>query len=188
MIRRVKYTCSRKIPEWLYAIQSGYLADSWEEEPLTGKEEGPDPARRHSDEGADDPGFQSDRTDRPTPISRGGSLDFRGLSAGFRVDILDRADEVVVVAELPGAEEGTINIRLLNPHTLRITARRVGPAGAKYYIQERNDGTLSRLIQLPASVTGEASRTNFKNGVLEVRLKKIAVSGQGPGGREIPIE
>lgn len=93
-----------------------------------------------------------------------------------------------MVAELPGAEEDTINIRLLNPHTLRITARRVGPVGAKYYIQERNDGTLSRLIRLPASVTGEASRTSFKNGVLEVRLKKIAVSGQGPGGREIPIE
>lgn len=125
------------------------------------------------------------------PLTRGSSRDFRGLSADFRVDILDHGEEVIVVAELPGAEEDAIQIRLLNPQTLRITARQTGAAEEgveEYYFRERGSGILSRLIRLPASVTGEGAKTSFKNGVLEVRLKKIGISGPGAGGKEIPIE
>ncbi len=168
-------------------IRCGYLTAGGEK-PVTGKKDNPGPARRRPDETENDQGFQPDRANRLPPISRGEGFDFRGLSADFRVDILDRVDEVIVVAELPGAEEDAINLRLLNPQTLRITARRAGPAGEGYYIQERGGGTLSRLVRLPASVTGEASRTRFKNGVLEVRLKKITISGPGSGEKEIPIE
>jgi len=157
---------------------------------LTGEKEGPGPTRRRPDETEDDQGrtVRDVETDRLPPISRGSDRDFRGLSADFRVDILDHGDQVIVVAELPGAEEDAINIRLLNPQTLRITAKRTGPAGEGYYIQERGGGTLSRLIRLPASVTGEAAKTSFRNGVLEVRLKKMKIGGPGPGGKEIPIE
>ncbi len=107
--------------------------------------------------------------------------DYSILSAGFRVDILDRGDRAIVIAELPGADEETIAIRLPNPQTLRITARRAGPAG-----EGAGDGTLSRLIRLPASVTAEGAATGYRNGVLEVSLKKVE-GGSGPGGREIPI-
>ncbi|WP_054847292.1 Hsp20 family protein [Methanoculleus chikugoensis] len=113
-----------------------------------------------------------------------------GLSAEFRVDILEHGDEVIVVAELPGAEKDEIRINLLNPQILRITARRAGPVeeepGGKYYVHERGDGTLSRMIRLPASVVEEGAGTRFKNGVLEIRLKKMR-RRSGPGGKKIPI-
>ena len=115
------------------------------------------------------------------------SRDFPGNSAEFRVDILEHGDEVIVVAELPGVELGDIRINLLNPQTLRITARRAEPAEEEYYIHERGDGTLSRTIYLPASVVGGGARTGFKNGVLEVRLKKMGRAPE-PNGRMIPIE
>ena len=117
-----------------------------------------------------------------------GSRDSLSFSTDFRVDILDHDDEVIVVAELPGAEEDAIRINLLNPQTLRVTARRAGPVeeGRGYSIHERGNDILSRLIRLPASVTGEGAGTRLKNGVLEVRLKKMR-TGSGPGGKEIPI-
>lgn len=155
---------------------------------MTEEKGGADPARRRTDETVDNQGHHPDRTGDPPPITRGGGLDFRGLSADFRVDILDHVDEVIVVAELPGAEEETISIRLLSPQTLRITARRAGPGRESYHIQERGAGILSRLIRLPASVTSDSSKTSFKNGVLEVRLKKTTPSDLKSGGKEIPIE
>ncbi|MCK9276647.1 MAG: Hsp20/alpha crystallin family protein [Methanoculleus sp.] len=164
---------------------------------MTGGEDDPlGTGRRDIDETTDNREARFNRTNRSgeagglPAISRGSNRDFRSLSADFRVDILDHGDEVIVVAELPGAEEGTIEIRLLNPQTLRITARRTGPVEegpGGYYIHERGNGTLSRLIRLPASVTGEGAGTRFKNGVLEVRLKKMRTRS-GPGGKEITIE
>ena len=151
---------------------------------MTGKKEDPDPARRQPDEAADDQGG----IDRLPPAPRRSDRDFRGHSTDFRVDILDHGDQVIVVAELPGADESAINIRLLNPQTLRITAKRAGPVAEGYYVQERGGSTLSRLIRLPASVTGEAAKTGYRNGVLEVRLTKVPINHPGPGGKEIPIE
>lgn len=161
---------------------------------MTGRDDDPfGPWRRESDETAEHQEYRSGRTARSgeggglPPVSRGGSQDFPDLSADFRVDILDHGDEVIVVAELPGAEEGAIRINLLNPQNLRITARRALPVEEEYYIHERGNGILSRLIRLPASVTGEGAGTRFKNGVLEVRLKKMRTRA-GPGGKKIPIE
>lgn len=151
---------------------------------MTGREDEPSSSgRRSADERA------SDQETGNAPIARGGIREFPGLTADFRVDILDHRDQVIVVAELPGAEKDTIAITLLNPQTLRITARRAGPVEegpGGYSILERGNGTLSRLIRLPASVVSEGAKTSFRNGVLEVRLTKMR-SRPEAGGREIPI-
>ncbi|KLK88296.1 heat-shock protein Hsp20 [Methanoculleus sediminis] len=157
---------------------------------MTGREDDPaGPGRRQDRDQRAGNREAGERGGLP-PVSRGGSRDFPGLTADFRVDILDHGDEVIVVAELPGAEEDEIRINLLNPQTLRITARRAGPVEEgpeTYYIHERGDGTLSRMIRLPASVVEEGAGAGFKNGVLEVRLKKMGAPS-GPGGKKIPIE
>ncbi len=158
---------------------------------MTGREDDlRDPGRPGPDERANDRELRDAPTGRLPPISRGSSRDFPGLTADFRVDILDHEDEVIVVAELPGAEKDAIAITLLNPQTLRITARRSVPVEeepGRYSIHERGSGILSRLIRMPASTIGEGAKTSFKNGILEVRLKKMRARA-GPGGREIPIE
>ena len=161
---------------------------------MTGREDDPPgPGRGEIDETTRESRFdgpaRSEEASGSPPVSREGSHDFPGLSADFRVDILDHRDEVIVVAELPGAEGDAIRISLLNAQTLRITARRAGPVEEEpgaYFIHERGNGIMSRLIRLPASVTGEGAGTRFKNGVLEVRLKKVKTES-GSEGKEIPI-
>lgn len=154
---------------------------------MTGRDDKPPgTGRRERDETTQDRNpelnnIARSREDDELPVtSRGNSRDFSGHSAGFRADILNHGDQVIVVAELPGIDEETIAIRLLNPQTLRITAKRATPT------DERGNSTLSRLIRLPASVIAEGAVTGYRNGVLEVRLKKVE-GGSGSGGKEIPI-
>ena len=128
-VRRIKYISSREIPVGDRPQPSGGLPGC-KEVPMTRREDDPfGPERRGFEEAKDDiesrfdEFFRNVETGRLPPLSRRSSRDFRGLSADFRVDILDHDDEVIVVAELPGAEEDAIRIRLLNAQTLRITAR-----------------------------------------------------------------
>jgi HSP20 family protein len=41
-----------------------------------------------------------------------------------------------------------------------------------YYVRERVSGSMRRIVWLPAEVMEENARAGFKNGVLEVILKK----------------
>jgi len=106
--------------------------------------------------------------------------------AGAMVDVREDETEVMVVADLPGVEREKIAVRLLDPRTLRITARREEAAEteqAGYFVRERRVGTISRTATLPVDVEGEGARATFKNGVLEVRLKKVVQEV----GKEIPL-
>ncbi|WP_292519608.1 Hsp20 family protein [Methanoculleus sp.] len=106
--------------------------------------------------------------------------------AGTMIDVVEHEDDVVVVADLPGVEREWITVRLLDPRTLRISARREEAREeeqAGYHMRERRIGAISRTVSLPTDVREEEARATFKNGVLEVRLKKVAEAR----GREIPV-
>ncbi len=192
-VQKIKCAGRREIAGW----PASQPSDGQETGTMTGSEDEPSgTGRREPDETTEnrDPGFdnaaRSREAGRLPTTSRGNSRDFPGLPADFRVDILDHGDRVIVVAELPGVDEETITIRLLNPQTLRITAKRAVPIEEEpggHFTRERGTGILSRLIRLPASVIAEGAVTGYKNGVLEVRLQKMK-GGTGPGGKEIPIE
>jgi HSP20 family protein len=99
----------------------------------------------------------------------------------FHVDVKEHADEVIVVADLPGAEKGDITISLIDPRTLYISSRREEEKEQKeegYYLHERMRGSMERTIALPTDVTDEEARANFNNGVLEVRLRKKMISAE----------
>ncbi len=105
---------------------------------------------------------------------------------GAVVDVLEHDTDVVVVADLPGVERQGISVRLIDPRTLRITARREEATEAEragYYMRERRIGAISRTVSLPTDVRGEEAHATFKNGVLEVRLKKVTETH----GKEIPV-
>ena len=74
------------------------------------------------------------------------------------VDIFENENEITVIAELPGVEEKDIKTEVAE-RTLKISAQ----------TKERK---YSKKVELPAAVTGELEST-YKNGVLEVRLKKV---------------
>jgi len=94
---------------------------------------------------------------------------------GPRVDVCAHEEEVVVVADLPGAEKEDISLRLVTPRMLEISAVQKGEkedSEEGYYVRERVYGRMKRMIALPVDVKEEEAHASFKNGVLEVRLKQ----------------
>jgi len=100
------------------------------------------------------------------------------LRGEFRVDVRVHDDEIIVVADLPGVEEEDVTVTLVNPSTLEISSERKAEKEEKeegYYMRERVSGSLCRTVALPHDVTDSGATASFKNGVLEVRLKKIEI-------------
>lgn len=79
------------------------------------------------------------------------------------VDVMDEEREVVIVAELPGVAKDGINLRTTEEH-LTIS---VDTSKRKYY----------KELALPARVDPKSARASYKNGVLEVRLRKLFEKG-----------
>ncbi|NMB78031.1 MAG: Hsp20/alpha crystallin family protein [Methanomicrobiales archaeon] len=93
----------------------------------------------------------------------------------FRVDVRDHDDEVIVVADLPGVEKEAVSLNLVNPRALEISCEKNKETEDKaegYYVRERVYGTMRRIVALPSDVTDSNAKASFKNGVLEVTLKK----------------
>ncbi len=112
-------------------------------------------------------------TDRMMPAIRG----------EFRVDIREHEDEVIVVADLPGAEKEDVRVTLLSPGTLEISAEKKSLKEEKeegFYVRERMFGSMCRVMPLPHDVTDKGAVSSFKNGVLEVRLKKTTTERGAP--------
>jgi len=107
---------------------------------------------------------------------------------GFRVDVAEKNDEVLVTADLiPGIAKKDITLTLINPQALEISCERKEEKKEEkegYYIHERTFGSMTRVIPLPKPVTEDGSSSTFKNGILEVHLRKTT---KEPGGK-IAIE
>jgi len=117
-------------------------------------------------------------------ISEAGPSRRSGISAWMSGD---HEDKVIVVADLPGVEKENVTVRLIDPRRLEIRSRRAGESteeAADFFMRERVYGEMSRTVMLPAEVTEEGATASFKNGVLEVQLKKVPVEA----GTTIPIE
>ncbi|MGQ9530403.1 MAG: Hsp20/alpha crystallin family protein [Candidatus Bathycorpusculaceae bacterium] len=74
------------------------------------------------------------------------------------IDVLEEKDEVIVVAEAHGLDKESLRIQIEN--------QRLTLSG------EALDGKYHKSLNLPVRVIPNAMRTRYKNGVLEIRLKK----------------
>ena len=94
----------------------------------------------------------------------------------MKADVVEHGDEVIVTVDMvPGIDKKDITLDLINPRALRLSCeRRLERKEEKegYYLRERSFGSVQRIIPLPASVTETGAKSTFKNGVLEVHLKK----------------
>ncbi|WAI00731.1 Hsp20/alpha crystallin family protein [Methanogenium organophilum] len=112
------------------------------------------------------------------------------LKREFRVDVREEMDEVIVTADLPGVDKNNVVIRLVTPLNIEISvAKKTEPTeeGADvydYYTRERLSGNLHRIVSLPAEVIDENASASFRNGVLEIRLRKAIPES----GSVIPID
>jgi HSP20 family protein len=104
------------------------------------------------------------------------------------VDMIDRKDEVLLRADLPGLEQKDIEVTV-EGGVLTIRGERKEEKEVKrddYYHAERWTGAFLRSVMLPPGVEAEKIKATFKNGVLEVRLpktkeakgKKIEIKGE----------
>jgi len=76
------------------------------------------------------------------------------------VDIFDEKDHILVVAELPGVEEGDIKTEVKGD-ILNISTQKE----KKKYQKE---------VLLPSRVEAKPISSTYKNGILELKLKKVA--------------
>jgi HSP20 family protein len=92
------------------------------------------------------------------------------------VDMVDRKDELVLRADLPGLSEKDVEVTVQDG-TLTIRGERKEEKEEKkedYCYSERRYGAFTRILTLPTAVDADKVKATFKNGVLEVRLPKAA--------------
>ena len=98
------------------------------------------------------------------------------MRGNLRVDVVEHDDEIVVTADIiPGVAKKDIVLDLISPQALEISCERKEEKKEEkegYYMRERSFGSMTRIVPLPHEVTEEASTASFRNGVLEVHLKK----------------
>jgi HSP20 family protein len=92
-----------------------------------------------------------------------------------RVDVINRDEEVLVKAELPGVKREDLTVELTgNLLTIR---------GEQHHEERKEEGDLvrteimrgafSRTMTMPAGLDGEHVKAEFKDGMLEVHLPKL---------------
>jgi len=97
-----------------------------------------------------------------------------GNDLSMPLDVIEKAKEIVVRAELPGVERKDIDIRLEN-NVLTIRGEKQHEAHEEtdnYHLLETCCGTFARSISLPSDVDAENVNANFDKGVLTITLSK----------------
>jgi HSP20 family protein len=94
------------------------------------------------------------------------------------VDIYETENELVVKADLPDVSEKDLDVRVEN-NMLSIRGERKFEEKVEeenYLRVERTYGAFSRSFSLPSTISTEAIKADYKNGVLTVTLPKRAES------------
>jgi HSP20 family protein len=90
------------------------------------------------------------------------------------LDVWETESEVVYALDLPGIPEEKISVEL-DDGALTITGQREQTqeeSDERFYRFERRFGTFSRTIGVPQGVTESDVSADYKNGVLEVHVRK----------------
>ena len=92
-------------------------------------------------------------------------------------DVYERHDAVLVSVDLPGVRPEEVDIQL-DDHELTLRGQRRVQApedGGREHV-ERPSGAFERHVTLPANIVTEGVRATYEDGVLEVRIPKIAAA------------
>jgi HSP20 family molecular chaperone IbpA len=89
------------------------------------------------------------------------------------VDVFENADEVLVVADVPGVPNEAIDVRVENG-VLTIEARRASEPAAPALAREYDEVDYTRTFRVPAGIDAANISAEAKNGTLLVRLPKVA--------------
>jgi len=106
---------------------------------------------------------------------------FRELSVNLeermpKVDVVDRDAEVLVRAEVPGVDKDDLDVSVTD-NTVTIkgkTRHEEKEEKGDYYRCEISSGSFARTVALPSDVDTEKVDASFKDGVLELKMPKVA--------------
>ena len=121
--------------------------------------------------------FEDNNNEEHTPIlassKKQGKDDYDGQ---LTVDVYQTEDDIVVQSTIAGVDQNDIDIAVTND-MVTIKGKRIMPEKIKssdYYYQELFWGPFSRSIILPEDVDSDSAKASMKNGLLTVRLPKLA--------------
>lgn len=92
-----------------------------------------------------------------------------------KVDMVNREDDVLVHAELPGVKKEDLDVSVTET-TVTIKAKTQSEKKDEkdqYYRREITRGEFERTLHLPQEIDAEAVKANLKDGVLELVLPKV---------------
>jgi len=92
-----------------------------------------------------------------------------------KVDVVDRENEILVRAELPGVKKDDLEVSLTD-HTLSIratTAHEEKEEKGEYFRREIRRGEFQRTLPLPSNIDQEKVNAVFNDGILELKLPKL---------------
>ncbi|MBT3995846.1 MAG: Hsp20/alpha crystallin family protein [Chloroflexi bacterium] len=91
------------------------------------------------------------------------------------LDVVQDGDNLVVTASVPGTSKDDIDVSV-DDNVLTIKAE-TGDSSSKetdgYLLRERLTGSYYRALRLPETVDFENAESQFKNGVLTIKLPKL---------------
>ena len=96
------------------------------------------------------------------------------------VDVIERPNEVLILADLPGVDSDSIDVRA-NDSTISLSAERISrdeedQKGAAVMYERGN--VMQRQIQLPAECNVDDASASWDNGVVEITLPKTESESQ----------
>ena len=93
--------------------------------------------------------------------------------SNLQLDVVETADSVLVIANLPGVKVEHVNVTLKeNILTLEATSETAQPESAKALHTERNTSAFKRSIRIPVRLSADEVQAKLEHGVLTVTLKK----------------
>lgn len=99
----------------------------------------------------------------------------RAAEARPYATLKDEGSSLLLTAELPGVSEKDVQLSVYQDVlTLRSERKATAPEGYYVHRQERPALKLARSFALPCKVDAEKTSATMKNGVLTVRLAKVA--------------
>lgn len=115
---------------------------------------------------------------RPFHLERGALPELALEGWMPKVDVIDRDDDIVVRAEVAGVDKKDLDISVTESSvTLKgETKHEEHEEQGHYYRHEISRGAFARMVTLPAQVDTEKAKAEFKDGVVEVTMPKVAKS------------
>lgn len=112
-------------------------------------------------------------------------MPFEGHSP--RVDLIDQGETLMMRAEMPGIKKDDIKLTVTEDSIMlrgETKTERKEEKEGNYYRREMSYGSFARTLPLPTTVDPEQAKASFKDGVLEVTLRKTNSTPR----REISID